>query len=66
MHVMPDVPPRPEPFTALPGPGALEDLRAWLHATRAGRVRPGTPGWSLGMGLGRLGELVACWADGFG
>jgi hypothetical protein len=61
---MPDVAPRPEPFTPQTAPAALEDLRSRLRATRW----PDTPedaGWSLGTDLAYLQELVAYWADGF-
>ena len=47
-----------------PAPGAPDDLRARLRATRW----PDTPedaGWSLGTDLGYLRELVAYWPDAF-
>ncbi len=61
---MPDVPPRPKPFTPQATPAALEDLRARLRATRWPDA-PGDVGWSLGTDLAYLRELVAYWADGF-
>ncbi|MEU3065122.1 epoxide hydrolase [Streptomyces subrutilus] len=61
---MPDVSPRPEPFSASATPAALDDLRARLRATRWPDA-PEDAGWSLGADLGYLRELVAYWADGF-
>ncbi|MET8101340.1 epoxide hydrolase [Streptomyces sp. NPDC005236] len=61
---MPDLPPRPEPFTARTEPSALDDLRSRLRATRWPDA-PAEAGWSLGTDLGYLRELVAYWADGF-
>jgi len=55
---------RPEPFTLSTDPGALEDLRSRLAATRW----PDSPediGWSLGADVAYLRELVGYWADGF-
>lgn len=49
---------RPEPFASHTGEAALEDLRARLRATR----RPDAPddaGWSLGVDLDYLRELLA-------
>src|SRR5450755_3913110 len=63
MLPMPDAP-SPEPFIPQATPGALEDLRARLRATRWPDT-PGDAGWSLGTDLGYLRELVAYWADGF-
>jgi pimeloyl-ACP methyl ester carboxylesterase len=42
----------------------LQDLRARLRATRWPDA-PGDAGWSLGIDLAYLRELVAYWADGF-
>ena len=61
---MPDVPLRPDPFIPQAAPGALEDLRARLRATRWPDA-PEDAGWSLGTDLAYLRELVAYWADGF-
>jgi len=54
----------PEPFSPRTDPGALEDLRARLRATRWPDA-PEDAGWSLGTDLAYLRELVAYWADGF-
>lgn len=59
---MPDAQPRP--FTLQTAPGALEDLRARLRATRWPDV-PEDAGWSLGTDVDYLRELVAYWADEF-
>src|SRR5277367_4868939 len=64
MRGMPEAPPRPEPFTPHAAPAVLEDLRARLRATRWPDA-PGDAGWSLGIDLFYLRELVAYWADGF-
>src|SRR5919106_3609312 len=61
---MPDASSRPVPFTPQTAPGALEDLRARLRATRWPDA-PEDAGWSLGIDLAYLRELVAYWADGF-
>ncbi|KQY43044.1 epoxide hydrolase family protein [Cellulomonas sp. Root137] len=61
---MPDVPPRPEPFTLHTDPAALADLRSRLRATRWPDA-PEDAGWSLGTDVASLRELVAYWADGF-
>ncbi len=61
---MPEALPSPEPFTARAAPAVLEDLRARLRATRWPDA-PGDAGWSLGIDLAYLRELVAYWADGF-
>ncbi|MFE9410676.1 epoxide hydrolase family protein [Streptomyces sp. NPDC006704] len=61
---MPDVQPSPEPFRAQTAPGALDDLRARLRATRWPDV-PEDADWSLGTDVGYLRELVAYWADEF-
>lgn len=60
----PDGPRRPEPFTPQTAPGALEDLRARLRATRWPQM-PEDAGWATGTDLGYLQELVAHWAEGF-
>jgi pimeloyl-ACP methyl ester carboxylesterase len=60
---MPDAAP-PEPFSPGTDPGALDDLRARLRATRWPDA-PEDAGWSLGTDLAYLRELVAYWADGF-
>jgi pimeloyl-ACP methyl ester carboxylesterase len=59
-----DLPPRPEPFLSQTPPGAIEDLRVRLRATRWPDA-PADAGWSLGTDLDYLRELVAYWADGF-
>src|SRR6202050_3698914 len=64
MRGMPTARPSPEPFTARAAPAVLEDLRARLRATRWPDA-PGDAGWSLGIELAYLRELVAYWADGF-
>ncbi|MGW2280300.1 epoxide hydrolase family protein [Streptomyces sp. NPDC001770] len=64
MSPVPEGPHRPEPFTPRTDPGALEDLRARLRATRWPRM-PEDAGWATGTDLGYLRELVAHWADGF-
>jgi pimeloyl-ACP methyl ester carboxylesterase len=61
---MPDVPPRPEPFTPHTDPAALDDLRARLRATRWPDA-PQDAGWALGTDLAYLRELVTYWADEF-
>jgi len=61
---MPEAEAYPELFTPRLAPGAPEDLRARLLATRW----PGAPGrarWSLGTDLAYLRELVAYWAEVF-
>ncbi|MFE5114023.1 epoxide hydrolase family protein [Streptomyces sp. NPDC056663] len=45
-------------------PAAVEDLRARARATRWPDAHEGA-GWSLGVDLGYLRELVEYWADGF-
>jgi pimeloyl-ACP methyl ester carboxylesterase len=52
------------PFTPRTGPAALEDLRRRLRATRWPDA-PQDAGWSMGVDVGYLRELVAYWADGF-
>ena len=42
----------------------ITDLRARLRATRWPDA-PGVPGWSLGVDVAELRELVEYWADGF-
>jgi pimeloyl-ACP methyl ester carboxylesterase len=64
MRGMPEALPRPEPFTSHAAPAVLEDLRARLRATRWPDA-PGDAGWSLGIDLAYLRELVGYWADGF-
>ncbi|MDX6353709.1 MAG: hypothetical protein QOF98_612, partial [Streptomyces sp.] len=61
---MPDVAPRPEPFTQQTAPAVIEDLRARLRATRW-PDSPEEAGWGMGTDLAYLRELVAYWADGF-
>jgi pimeloyl-ACP methyl ester carboxylesterase len=61
---MPDVPPKPAPFSPRTPPAEIESLRARLHATRWPDA-PEEAGWSLGTDLDYLRELVAYWADGF-
>src|SRR5919202_4108596 len=61
---MPDIPPRPERFTAQATPAEWADLRARLRATRWPDA-PEDAGWSLGTDLAYLRELVGYWADGF-
>jgi pimeloyl-ACP methyl ester carboxylesterase len=53
-----------EPFVATTSPEAILDLRRRLRATRWFDA-PHGPGWSLGVDLGELRDLVAYWADGF-
>ena len=53
-----------EPFTIEASPVALADLRVRLRATRWPDA-PADAGWSLGMDLAYLRDLVAYWADGF-
>lgn len=55
---------RPEPFTQQAAPEALEDLRARLRATRWPDA-PQDAGWSSGIDVGYLRELVGYWADEF-
>src|SRR5258708_10919047 len=64
MRIMPDVSPRPEPFTERAAHADLDDLRARLRGTRWPDA-PRDAGWSLGTDLGYLRELVAYWADDF-
>jgi pimeloyl-ACP methyl ester carboxylesterase len=64
MNPVLDLPPRPEPFFSQTPPGALEDLRVRLRATRWPDA-PADAGWSLGTDLDYLRELVAYWTDGF-
>jgi pimeloyl-ACP methyl ester carboxylesterase len=54
----------PEPFSPHTGAGVIEDLRARLRATRWPDA-PEDAGWSIGVDLDYLRELVAYWADGF-
>src|SRR6187549_668569 len=61
---MPDVPPKPAPFSPRTPPAEIDSLRARLHATRWPDA-PEEAGWSLGTDVDYLRELVAYWADGF-
>lgn len=61
---MPDVTPRPEPFTLHTAPDALADLRTRLRATRWPDA-PDDAGWALGTDVAYLRELVSYWPDGF-
>ena len=61
---MPDVAPRPEPFSPQTAPAVLDDLRGRLRATRWPDA-PEDAGWSLGTDVDYLRELVGYWADGF-
>ena len=61
---MPEALPRPEPFISRGAPAVLADLRGRLRATRWPDA-PGDAGWSLGIDLAYLRELVGYWADGF-
>ncbi|GAA3707717.1 epoxide hydrolase [Streptomyces tremellae] len=61
---MPDAPPHPEPFTSRTAPGALDDLRARLAATRWPDA-PEDAGWSLGTDVAYLRELVGHWAGAY-
>lgn len=54
----------PEPFAPRTDPAVLADLRARLLATRWPDA-PEDAGWSMGVDLGSLRDLVAYWADGF-
>src|SRR4051812_23802038 len=54
----------PEPFDPRADPAALEDLRARLRATRWPDA-PEDAGWSYGVDIEYLRDLVAYWADGF-
>jgi pimeloyl-ACP methyl ester carboxylesterase len=53
-----------EPFRPQTSPAELEDLRARLRATRWPDA-PEDAGWSLGVDLGYLRELVTYWAEEF-
>jgi pimeloyl-ACP methyl ester carboxylesterase len=55
---------RAEPFTPHTDAGVIEDLRARLRATRWPDA-PEDAGWSIGVDLDYLRELVAYWADRF-
>lgn len=61
---MPDLDPRPESFELRTDPEALADLRSRLRASRW-PDSPEDAGWSMGVDVGYLRELVAYWADGF-
>jgi pimeloyl-ACP methyl ester carboxylesterase len=54
----------PQPFVPQTAPEAIEDLRTRLRLTRWPDA-PEDAGWSLGIDLDYLRELVAYWADGF-
>ncbi|KQU53335.1 multidrug MFS transporter [Rhodococcus sp. Leaf278] len=56
--------PRPEPFVSATSAAALNDLRTRLRATRW-PDSPADAGWSLGVDVGYLHELVDYWADEF-
>ena len=64
MRAMPDAAPRSEPFAPRATPELLADLGARLRATRWPDA-PEDAGWSFGVDLGYLRELVTYWADGF-
>lgn len=53
-----------EPFVQSTAPGALDDLRARLRATRWPDA-PDDAGWSLGTDVDYLRDLAAYWVDGF-
>ncbi|CAH0246389.1 multidrug MFS transporter [Rhodococcus sp. 05-2255-1e] len=55
---------RPEPFVSTTLAAALDDLRTRLRATRW-PDSPADAGWSLGVDVGYLRELVEYWADEF-
>lgn len=64
---MPDAehgPAAPEPFTSRTDPAALADLRARLRATRWPDV-PEDAGWSAGVDVAWLRDLVRTWAEDF-
>jgi pimeloyl-ACP methyl ester carboxylesterase len=56
--------PRIQRFTPHTDAAAIDDLRARLHATRWPDV-PQDAGWSMGVDVDYLRELVAYWADEF-
>jgi pimeloyl-ACP methyl ester carboxylesterase len=64
VKAVPDISFLPEPFTPQTTPEAIEDLRTRLRLTRWPDA-PEDAGWSLGVDLDYLRELVAYWADGF-
>ena len=55
---------RPEPFVSTTIAAALDDLRTRLRATRWSDS-PADAGWSLGVDVGYLRELVEYWSDEF-
>ncbi|TKR23174.1 epoxide hydrolase [Cellulomonas hominis] len=64
---MPDAehgPAAPEPFTSRTDPAALANLRARLRATRWPDV-PEDAGWSSGVDVAWLRDLVRTWAEDF-
>jgi pimeloyl-ACP methyl ester carboxylesterase len=61
---MPDAAPSPEPFSLRTEPGALDELRVRLRATRWPEV-PDDAEWSLGADVGYLRELIEYWAERF-
>ncbi|MFI8566430.1 epoxide hydrolase family protein [Rhodococcus sp. NPDC078407] len=56
--------PRPEPFVSTTSSAALDDLRTRLRATRW-PDSPADAGWSLGVDVTYLRELVDYWIDEF-
>ncbi len=61
---MPGTPTEPEPFGRRADPAALDDLRERLRATRWPDA-PDDAGWSYGVDVDYLRELVGYWSDGF-
>ncbi|MEO7448171.1 MAG: epoxide hydrolase family protein [Humibacillus sp.] len=57
-------PEAPEPFTLRTDPADLDDLRARLRATRWPDVPDGL-GWTQGVNVGELRDLVTHWAEHF-
>ena len=54
----------PEPFTLSTDPAAVRDLRSRLRATRWPDAPEGL-GWSQGVEVGQLRDLVEHWAEDF-